>query len=234
MGSFIYSLVAFVVAIGLLVAVHEYGHYLAARMVGVRVLRYSIGFGRPLWLRRWGPDQTEYCISAIPLGGYVKLLDEREGDVKSGELHRAFNRNPVSSRVFILVAGPLFNFVFAVMAYWVMFLSGVPGIKPMVGDVTADSPAALAGVRSGDLIRRVGDQEVGTWESAIIAMLDELLADGAIRIDAERSGETVTARIDVAGRESELTEVRRTARGFSRATAFLPQTVRQSGTGRPG
>ena len=130
MSTVFISIFAFVLAIGILVAVHEYGHYLIARLIGVKVLRFSIGFGRPIWLRRWGKDQTEYCISAIPLGGYVKLLDEREGNVDPGDLPRAFNQQPIPKRIAVLVAGPLMNFVFAVVAYWAMFVIGVPGAAP--------------------------------------------------------------------------------------------------------
>ena len=142
MSTFVTSILAFVLAIGILVAVHEYGHYLVARLAGIRVLRFSIGFGRPIWLRRWGKDQTEYCISAVPLGGYVKLLDEREGNVDPSELHRAFNRQSIPSRIAVLVAGPLMNFLFAIVAYWVMFTIGVPGSQPIVGEVEPGSIAS--------------------------------------------------------------------------------------------
>ena len=118
MNMFLLSVIAFFFAIGVLVAIHEWGHYIVARMSGVKVPRFSIGFGKPLWLRRSGPDQTEYCVAAIPLGGYVKLLDEREGDVSPDEVHRTFNRAPISSRIAILLAGPFMNFVFAILAYW--------------------------------------------------------------------------------------------------------------------
>ena len=127
MSQILTSLLAFVVAIGLLVAIHEYGHYIVARALGVKVLRYSIGFGRVLWSRRSGADQTEYCLSAIPLGGYVKLLDERDCAVTFAERGRAFNRQSAGARIAILAAGPAFNLLFAIVAYTVMFVSGVPG-----------------------------------------------------------------------------------------------------------
>ena len=125
----------FIVAISVLVAVHEYGHYLVGRLCGMKVLRFSIGFGKPVWT--WvgrKPDQTEYCISAIPLGGYVKFLDEREQAVSEQDQGRAFTHRPISSRIAVLLAGPFFNFLFAIVAYWVLFVSGVPALKPAVGD----------------------------------------------------------------------------------------------------
>ena len=129
-GSFLFSLLAFVTAIGILVTIHEFGHFWVARLCGVKVLRFSVGFGKPLWMKKAGIDQTEYVVAAIPLGGYVKMLDEREGEVAQQELPRAFNRQHVSKRFAIVVAGPAFNFLFAIFAYTVMYMSGVNGIKP--------------------------------------------------------------------------------------------------------
>jgi len=122
MGGFFFSLASFVVAIGVLVTVHEFGHFWVARRLGVKVLRFSIGFGKPLWTRTFGKDATELVVAAIPLGGYVKMLDEREGEVAEVELSRAFNRKPVSTRIAVVVAGPAFNFIFAIFAYWLMFV----------------------------------------------------------------------------------------------------------------
>lgn len=201
------SLLAFVVAIGLLVAIHEYGHYIIARALGVKVLRYSIGFGRVLWSRHSGPDQTEYCLSAVPLGGYVKLLDERDCAVTFAERGRAFNRQSAGARIAILAAGPAFNLLFAVLAYTVMFVSGVPGMKPVIGPVEPESMAASAGLREGDTIVTVGDRRVSTWESATLAMLDGMLADGAIRLAVtDRSGVQRSVALQTAGHETQLTE----------------------------
>lgn len=205
--SFLVSAAAFLVAIGILVAVHEYGHYLAARLIGVRVLRFSIGFGRPLWVRRAGPDRTEYCLSAIPFGGYVKLLDERDCPVALGEQQRAFNRQSVPARIAVLAAGPLLNFVFAVLAYWCMFMIGVPGARPVIGEVTADSIAARAGLASADEIVRVGDRPTATWEGAVVAMLDEMLGQGRIPLVVrDGGGRDRLVSLDTAGRAAELTE----------------------------
>ncbi|MBM4196140.1 MAG: RIP metalloprotease RseP [Gammaproteobacteria bacterium] len=205
--SVLVSVTAFLVAIGVLVAVHEYGHYIAARWLGVKVLRYSIGFGKPLWTRRSGPDSTEYCVSAIPFGGYVKLLDERDCAVSFSEQDRAFNRQPIASRVVILAAGPLLNFLFAIAAYWAMFVIGVPGLRPLVGEVEPGSIAGRAGLLAGDQIIRVGDTDTTTLQAAVVAILDELLAAERIgmTVRGER-GDTRVLSLDVAGRAAELTE----------------------------
>ena len=169
----IYSILAFIVAIGILVTVHEFGHFWVARRLGVKVLRFSVGFGKPLWLRKSGADQTEYVIAAIPFGGYVKMLDEREGDVEEHELSRAFNRKSVWRRIAIVVAGPAFNFLFAILAYYLIFLVGVNGVKPVIGEIHIPSPAYTAGVQQGDLIISVNGIETPSWERARFAMLEE-------------------------------------------------------------
>ena len=197
---------AFVVAIGVLVAVHEYGHFWMARRLGIRVLRFSIGFGRALWSRR-GADGTEYALAAIPLGGYVKLLDEREGPIDPALASQAYNRKPVWARILVLLAGPAANFLFAVAAYWVLFVAGVPALKPVVGDVAADSTAARAGLRSGDEIVAVGATDTGTREAAVLALLDELMNGGGIGLRVrDAAGDTRDTVLDVAGDRRALTE----------------------------
>src|SRR5277367_2442316 len=143
--KFLIFVPAFLVAISILVAVHEFGHYWVAKKLGFKVLRFSIGFGKPL-ITRVGRDagRTEYCVAAIPLGGYVKLLDEREGEVEAGELHRSFTRRPVLHRVAVLLAGPAMNLLFAALLYAVLAMVGTEVIKPVVGQVRLDSPAASA------------------------------------------------------------------------------------------
>src|SRR5210317_1887834 len=178
MSSLLVSILAFSVAITVLVAVHEYGHYWVARRAGIKVLRFSIGFGKPLWRRRFGSDDTEFVFSAIPLGGYVKMLDEREAPVAEHEKARSFNQASVPWRMAVLVAGPLANFIFAIIAYWVMFMAGVPGVKPVVGTVEPGSIAAEAGLRDGDRIVAVGDRDTPTWEAAMLVILDDMLDDG--------------------------------------------------------
>jgi regulator of sigma E protease len=176
-NSVLYSVLAFIVAIGVLVTVHEFGHFWVARRLGVKVLRFSVGFGQPLWKRTFGPDATELVVAAIPLGGYVKMLDEREGEVAAAELPRAFNRQPLRTRVAVVAAGPLFNFLFAIVAYWMMFVVGVPGLRPLVGDVMPSSYAAMAGIVSGDEIVAVDKVPTPTWEGTVLALLDASLAE---------------------------------------------------------
>jgi regulator of sigma E protease len=207
MTGFMTSIGAFLVAIAVLVAVHEWGHFIVARLMGVKVLRFSIGFGRPLWTRRSGPDQTEYCLSAIPIGGYVKLLDERDCDVPVEDRDRAFNRKSIPARVAILVAGPGLNFLFAILAYWCLFIVGVPGTKPVIGDVEEASIAAEAGLAAGDEIVGVGDRNVATWEGTILAMLQELLSEGDIALRVtDQAGDERSVILRTAGRASALTE----------------------------
>ena len=175
MNGVLFSLAAFIVAIGVLVTVHEFGHFWVARRLGIKVLRFSIGFGKPLWKKTFGKDKTELVIAALPLGGYVKMLDEREGEVAAAELPRAFNRQPVKTRIAVVVAGPAFNFLFAILVYWAMFVTGVPGLKPLVGEVTPASYAAEAGILSGDEILAVAGKPTVTWEATVLALLDASL-----------------------------------------------------------
>lgn len=197
---------AFLVAIGVLVAVHEYGHFWMARRLGIRVLRFSIGFGKALWSRR-GADGTEYAVSAIPLGGYVKLLDERDGPVDAADLSAAYNRKPVWQRILVLVAGPLANFLFAVVAYWVLFVAGVPALRPVVGEVRPDSVAEHAGLRVGDEIVRVGTRDVATREGAVLAILDRLMKGGTIELGLRsEQGVARSAALRIEGSARPLTE----------------------------
>jgi regulator of sigma E protease len=199
-------LLAFLVAIGILVAVHEYGHFWMARRVGIRVIRFSIGFGRPLW-RRLDARGTEFAISAIPLGGYVKLLDEREGPVVEADLSSAYNRKPVWQRILVLLAGPFANFLFAVVAYWVLFVAGVPALKPVLGEVTPDSVAARAGLVPGDEILAVGQHETGGREAVLLAILGRLMEGGEIDLQVRSpAGGTRTARLRIEGSTLPLTE----------------------------
>jgi len=181
----IYSILAFIVAIGILVTVHEFGHFWVARKLGVKVLRFSVGFGKPLWLRKWGVDQTEYVIAAIPFGGYVKMLDEREGEVEEHELARAFNQKSVWRRIAIVIAGPAFNFLFAILAYYLIFLVGVSGVKPVIGEISNPSPAYTAGVQQGDLILAVNGIETSSWERARFAMLEESVSADQIVLQVQ-------------------------------------------------
>ena len=190
MEDIIVKLLSFLLAIGILVSVHEFGHFWVARKLGVKVLRFSIGFGRPLWQWRGRQDGTEYVIAAIPLGGYVKMLDEREGEVEQAEVHRAFNRQSLPVRSAVVVAGPLFNFLFAIVAFWCVFMLGETGLRPLVGDVAEGSIAESVGLRTGDEILAVGGEQTPTWGLVIQELVAASVSDGMLPIDVRnRDGE---------------------------------------------
>jgi regulator of sigma E protease len=192
-------LLAFLFAVGLLVTVHEYGHYWAARRLGFKVLRFSVGFGKPLWKHVGGADRTEYVLAAIPLGGYVKLLDEREAPVDPAEVHRAFNRRPHWQRIVVLFAGPAFNLIFAVLLLAVLFwVNGFTQVRAMVGDVLPDSPASRAGLVSGDEILRMDGATVNDQSDAVMGLLEQMTGDGRVDLMVRSaSGQTRQAVLDV-------------------------------------
>jgi regulator of sigma E protease len=169
------TIIAFIFALGLLIVFHEFGHYLVARLCNVKVLRFSVGFGRPLIRKYWGRDQTEWVIAAIPVGGYVKMLDEREGKVAPEDLSRSFNRMTVSRRFAIVSAGPIANFLLAILLYWLLFMHGVSGMKPTLGPITPDSPAAIANFEAGETIVKIGDELVSTWQDARWTLLSKAI-----------------------------------------------------------
>ncbi len=162
--SLLQTIAAFVAALCVLIVVHEYGHYLAARLCNVRILRFSVGFGRPILSWRRSPDATEWTIAVVPFGGYVKMLDEREGPVEAHERARAFNRQGVWRRVFIVASGPAFNFLFAIAVYAGLFLYGLPEARPVLAEPPAGTLAHTAGLRAGDTVRSIGGQPVETWQ----------------------------------------------------------------------
>ncbi len=180
MNSILFSIASFVVALAILITAHEFGHFWVARRLGVKVLRFSIGFGPALWKRTSKVDATEYVVAAVPLGGYVKMLDEREGEVAEEELPRAFNRQSLPVRTAVVVAGPLFNFLFAILAYWMVFVSGDVGTKPVIGEVTPSTIAAQAGFQVGDEILAVSNRVTGTWESVVYTLLSESAGDSDV------------------------------------------------------
>ncbi|HEY2635169.1 MAG TPA: RIP metalloprotease RseP [Steroidobacteraceae bacterium] len=203
----LFFLAAFLVAIGILVAVHEFGHYWVAKKLGFKVLRFSIGFGKPLLMRIGkDPDRTEYCIAAIPLGGYVKLLDEREGEVHADELHRSFTRRPVLHRIAVLLAGPAMNLLFASILYAILAMVGTEIVKPVVGQVRLDSPAAVAGLQRGDQIVRVGDRSVGDTEELQIALIRQFTDDGVIPLRVRRDGAERSLTLRVGDDRRAMTE----------------------------
>ena len=161
MLQILYSIAGFIIALGILVAVHEFGHFWVARKLGIKVLKFSVGFGRAVWSRT-GNDGTVYAIGAIPLGGYVKMLDENEGEVAEEEQHLAFNRQPIWKRSLVVLAGPMFNFFFAIVAYSLVFVNGVEGITPVVGKVVEGSVAEADGFRSGDILLSVDGRKLNS------------------------------------------------------------------------
>ena len=188
MSDILISILSFIVAVSIIVTVHEFGHFIVARLLGVRVLRFSVGFGRPL-LRYFSPKSgVEYVLAALPLGGYVKMLDEREGEVTQEERPFAFNQQSVSTRFAIVAAGPVFNFIFAIVAYLCMYLVGVQGMKPEIGQIDIDSPAYEAGLLAGDEFLQINDKHVSTWEDTNIYLIDEALKTGVVQI-LKRSSE---------------------------------------------
>lgn len=193
MSNLPFYLAAFLVVLGVLIVVHELGHFTAARLCDVKVLRFSIGFGPVLWQKSLGPDRTEWALSVFPLGGYVKMLDEREGEVDPLERGRAFNQKSVGRRSFIVAAGPLANFALAVILYWAVFMQGSQELLPILGTPSVGTPAAMAGVFNGEQVRKLDGQPIATWndlrwtilqkavnqESVELEMIDE---DGQIAI----------------------------------------------------
>ncbi|MBF8268885.1 MAG: RIP metalloprotease RseP [Gammaproteobacteria bacterium] len=182
MIDFLQALIAFIFALGLLITFHEFGHYWVARRCGVKILRFSLGFGRPIYTRRFGPDASEFVIAALPLGGYVKMLDEREGAVQPDELQHAFNNKPAHQRIAIVLAGPVFNFIFAICAYWLMYMTGVAGLKPVIGAVEADSLAMQAGLKGGEEIIKVDEYTTPTWSSVIDVFVARVIAGQQARL----------------------------------------------------
>ena len=222
------SIVAFVVAIGVLVTVHEFGHFWVARKLGFKVLRFSLGFGKPLAKRvSRDEDRVEYVLAAIPLGGYVRLLDERDGPVPPGEEHRAFNRRPPLARIAVLLAGPGANFLFAILAYWLLFMQGIPGLKPVVGEVAPDSHAAHADLRPLDEITGVSGEATSTRQAAVLAILEGVVDTGSVPVEVRGEG-GVTRRLTIRVPEGErraLTEPGILLHGLGFSFWYPPQPV---------
>lgn len=192
------TLLAFLLAIALLVVIHELGHYWVARWCGVKVLRFSVGFGKAIYSKRFANGETDWVISAVPLGGYVKMLDEREGEVPPNDLHRAFNRQPVLRRMAIALAGPVANLLLAVLLYWALFMYGVPGLKPILGEVAAQTPAAQAQLQPQETIVSINGQTIQSWEEVRWVLLNLVLQGDEARMEIR------TAQGKIAQRELDL------------------------------
>ena len=189
--SVLHTILWFLIAIAILVVAHEFGHYLAARLAGVKVLRFSVGFGKPLLSRRVGRDQTEWTLAALPFGGYVKMLDEREGEVPAAEAHRSFNRATVWRRIGIVAAGPMANFLLAILFYWALLVHGLPALKPMIGEPPAGTPAAQAGLAAGDEIRRVNGTDTPSFQDLRLTLLRAGVAGEPLELELA-DGRSVT------------------------------------------
>jgi RIP metalloprotease RseP len=190
MLSILWSFVAFIVALGVLITVHEFGHFWVARRCGVKVERFSIGFGKALW-RRTDRQGTEYVIALIPLGGYVKMLDERVESVPAELRHQAFNNKTVLQRASIIAAGPIANFIFAVFAYWVVFIHGVPGVRPVVGEIMSGSVAAEAQITSGMELKAVDGIETPDWDAVRLALIGKI-GDSSATLTVSQFGQQAT------------------------------------------
>ena len=202
MTNFLYYLVAFALVLGVLIVVHEYGHYAVARLCGVKVLRFSVGFGRPIWQREFGQDRTQWAIGIFPLGGYVKMLDEREAEVASHELPRAFNRQSVWRRIAIVIAGPLANLLLAFFIYWGVFWNGTNELRPVIGTPPAASAAAAAGFESGERILSVAGEPVVTWEDVRWRLLRLSVEEPVVVL------EVINQRREISFRRIDLTAIR--------------------------
>jgi len=235
MGSLPFTLLAFIVALAILISIHEFGHFWVARKLGVKVLRFSVGFGKPLWTKKGKVDDTEYVVAAIPLGGYVKMLDEREAPVAEEELHRAFNRQSLKVRSAIVIAGPLFNFLFAILTYWLIFIIGDTGLKPIVGEVIPDSPAAEAGLMPGDQIAEVGTRKTATWENTVYAFLAGAIETESIAIAIrDKDGFNRNTQMNLTSVDPENTEIKLLDQlGIKPFSPELPPIIGQVLAGEP-
>jgi len=194
--NIVITIVAFLVTIGLLVAVHEFGHFWVARKLGVKVQRFSIGFGKRIWtFNGKDEDKVEYALSLIPLGGYVKMLDEREGDVDPAERHRAFNVQPVWKRFLIVLAGPVFNFIFAIAAFATTYMVGIDSIRPYLDAPTPNTPAAISGFKAGDRVLSVSDTEINSVNQLRLTLLNSYLSDRKVNIEVQQANGSNASKV---------------------------------------
>lgn len=189
-----FYLAAFAVALGVLIVVHEFGHYAVARLCGVKVLRFSVGFGKVLLMRRFGKDQTEWALAAFPLGGYVKMLDEREGPVEPHELLRAFNRQTVGRRFLIVAAGPVANLLLAIALYWLLFMQGSEELRPILAAPPAATAAADAGVVDGERVSAINGRAISTWQELRWEFTKVALDRAPVRLDVVNERKELAVR----------------------------------------
>ena len=180
--EFINSLLAFIVSIGILITFHEYGHFCVAKFFDVKILRFSIGFGKSIFIKHFGKDETEFSIAALPLGGYVKMLDSREGNVAKNEMNREFNGKPLWQRFCIVLAGPVFNFILAVILYTVIYTVGVQGLKPIIGEVESSSMGAKSGFVAKQEIVSVNGIITPTWSNVVDSLVSQTVSGDTAKI----------------------------------------------------
>ncbi|HHX8646862.1 MULTISPECIES: sigma E protease regulator RseP [Vibrio diabolicus subgroup] len=233
MTGILWNLISFIVALGILVAVHEFGHFWVARRCGVKVEKFSIGFGKSIW-SKVGKDGTEYSISMIPLGGYVKMVDSRVDEVPEHEKHLAFDKKPLWKRTSIVAAGPIFNFLFAIFAYWLVFLIGIPAVKPVIGEVTPNSIVAEAGIESGMELKSISGIKTPDWESVNMGLISHI-GDDLMTVtltSANEVGSEVTKTLDL--REWEFdpeTQSAMQSLGFAPYTPEIYRVIEQVSQG---
>ena len=190
MNEILLSIIAFIISVGLLITFHEFGHFSVARFFDIKVLRFSIGFGRPIYTRHFGRDRTEFTICLLPIGGYVKMLDDREGTVVQQEKAREFNGKPLWQRFLIVLAGPFFNFIFAIIAYSLIYTIGINALKPIIGHVETTSIASSSGFAEGQEILSINGLSTPTWPTVIDSLVNHVVSGDVVDIQvANNSGE---------------------------------------------
>ena len=203
MADLIWAIAGFIVALSILVCFHEFGHYWVARRCGVKVLRFCLGWGSP-WKSFRARDGVEWAIAPYPIGGYVKMLDEREGPVPAHERHLAFNNQSIPKRMAILVAGPVANFLLAIVIYWLILLIGMPGFKPLIAQPPEGTVAAAAGLQEGDQILAVGGRETATWTDLRLSLIDDRLGADSMRVSVrDAEGDLREVQLPLAGVRSD-------------------------------
>lgn len=196
MEQILWILGAFFVAIGVVVTFHEFGHFWVARRCGVQVLTFSVGFGKPLW-SRVAKDGTRYQIAMVPLGGYVRMLDGRVDTLQPGDEQRSFDHKPISQRIAIVLAGPVFNFIFAFLVLWLVYILGTPSLRPVVGDVAADSVAAQAGLQRGDMIMQIDNRRTPEWQAVNLALVERIGGRESTWLVADLEGQQREVTLDL-------------------------------------
>ena len=183
MNEVLQAIVFFIISVGVLITFHEFGHFWIARFFNVKILRFSIGIGRSIYTKRFGKDQTEFSIGLLPLGGYVKMLDDREGEVTEEEKKREFNSKPIWQRFCIVLAGPIFNFIFAIFIYSIIYSIGVNALKPIIGDVEPSSISEESGFVKGQEILAINGTKTPTWPTVVDSLVSNIVSENIVSID---------------------------------------------------